>query len=273
MVDAKEVKLIISDLDGTISDSKKELDSGLPEVVRLLRSRGVFFTLASGRNDRIMKKEVETLGIHNIPYITDGGSNIYIDHKVVKTFLIDRSYTNYLLRLLAEKERPITFFYQNKRYRYLYERSKKFMFISSKLPSGEYGVTYDPSMDISEEALYKITFDSIDYPEIDSLIAEMCSACPNIEVNRTEDTFYTILSPNTSKGTSCRWICDYMGIDPDKCMCIGDNYNDLSMFEVAGVRVAMSNSDDAVKSKADIITEKDCNHNGVSDFLRDYFKL
>ena len=36
-------------------------------------------------------------------------------------------------------------------------------------------------------------------------------------------------------------------------MAFGDNYNDLSMLEAAGLGVAMGNSDDAVKARCDLV--------------------
>ena len=55
-------------------------------------------------------------------------------------------------------------------------------------------------------------------------------------------------------------------------MAFGDNGNDLSMLEMAGISVAMDNSLDDIKEKCDFVC-KDNNHNGVSSFLIDYFKL
>ena len=61
-------------------------------------------------------------------------------------------------------------------------------------------------------------------------------------------------------------------IDPSELMAFGDNGNDLSMLEMAGISVAMDNSSDDIKEKCDFVC-KDNNHNGVSSFLIDYFKL
>ena len=63
-----------------------------------------------------------------------------------------------------------------------------------------------------------------------------------------------------------------MDIDMKDVMAFGDNGNDLSMLEMAGVSVAMGNSDDEIKEKCDYVC-KDNNHDGVSSFLIGYFDL
>ena len=77
---------------------------------------------------------------------------------------------------------------------------------------------------------------------------------------------------SATKGNALRKICDLLKIDPSKLMAFGDNGNDLSMLEMAGISVAMDNSSDDIKEKCDFVC-KDNNHNGVSSFLIDYFKL
>ena len=52
----------------------------------------------------------------------------------------------------------------------------------------------------------------------------------------------------SSKGKSLAFIADYLHISLDDTMAIGDNYNDVSMFEHAYHSVAMGNSNDDIKN-------------------------
>ncbi len=78
--------------------------------------------------------------------------------------------------------------------------------------------------------------------------------------------FYDIVKRGTSKGTGIEKFCDKMNIDLVDCIAIGDNKNDLSMFEKVGMSVAMGNATDYIKSKANFITETN-DENGVANFL------
>ncbi|WP_305882033.1 HAD hydrolase family protein [Domibacillus sp. A3M-37] len=50
-------------------------------------------------------------------------------------------------------------------------------------------------------------------------------------------------------------------------MAIGDNFNDISMFQIAGTSVAMGNAPDGVKEKAMITTLKNTEH-GVARIIQ-----
>lgn len=56
------------------------------------------------------------------------------------------------------------------------------------------------------------------------------------------------------KWRGIRFLADRHGIPHDAVACIGDEINDLSMLEAAGLGVAMENAIDAAKARADRIT-------------------
>ena len=76
-----------------------------------------------------------------------------------------------------------------------------------------------------------------------------------------------IVLPGVNKGTSLRFIAEQAGIPIDHTVSAGDAENDLSMILAAGIGCAMKNADDALKAKADYVTEHDNNHAGVAEIL------
>lgn len=71
---------------------------------------------------------------------------------------------------------------------------------------------------------------------------------------------------DTSKGLGVREFCKLVGFSSRDCVAIGDDDNDLSMFEECGYKVAMDNALPEVKAMADFIT-KDNDHDGVAEFI------
>ena len=72
--------------------------------------------------------------------------------------------------------------------------------------------------------------------------------------------FINAISRSVSKGDSLRNVADYMDIDLEQIMAIGDSFNDLPVFEVAGLSVAMGNAPEDLKQLADWVAppvEKD----------------
>ncbi|HLS08780.1 HAD family hydrolase, partial [Lentibacillus sp.] len=66
-----------------------------------------------------------------------------------------------------------------------------------------------------------------------------------------------------------KFIADYFNVPLADTFAIGDNLNDISMFEIAGRGIAMENAEQEVKERAAFIT-KDHNDSGVAYALRNY---
>ncbi len=69
-----------------------------------------------------------------------------------------------------------------------------------------------------------------------------------------------------SKGLGVREFCRIMNIAPEHCVAIGDDINDLTMFEACGFKVAMANALPEVLAVADYITLSNA-EDGVADFI------
>ena len=78
------IKLIVCDLDGTLLNDRKQLDSQILPVLDALRKKHILFTLATGRNEAIARDYVDQLGIE-IPYAADNGANIYCRHRLLQS--------------------------------------------------------------------------------------------------------------------------------------------------------------------------------------------
>ena len=76
-----------------------------------------------------------------------------------------------------------------------------------------------------------------------------------------------IVSPGVNKGSSLRFIAQHSSIPIDHTISVGDAENDLSMILEAGIGCAMINADEALKAKADYVTQNDNNHGGVAEIL------
>jgi len=79
--------------------------------------------------------------------------------------------------------------------------------------------------------------------------------------------FLTILYKDADKSHGIKSVSEYMGFDMKKLTVFGDNFNDLGMFELAGISVAMANAQDGVKDAADIILPHTNDEDGVAKYL------
>ncbi|KPL08178.1 hypothetical protein AMJ86_01600, partial [bacterium SM23_57] len=63
-----------------------------------------------------------------------------------------------------------------------------------------------------------------------------------------------ILRPEAGKGEAVKRMCERFDLVAEDVMAIGDNWNDIEMFEQAGVSVAMGNASEDVKQQATHVT-------------------
>lgn len=65
--------------------------------------------------------------------------------------------------------------------------------------------------------------------------------------------FGNALSRYVSKGNALKEVVDYLGIDLSETIAVGDSYNDIGIFKVAGTKVAMGHAPESLKALADWI--------------------
>lgn len=92
------------------------------------------------------------------------------------------------------------------------------------------------------------------------------------EVNVMTSTphFIEMFPINSGKGFSVKWLCKYLNIPLENSLAAGDEMNDVSMLEAAGISIAMLNGRAFVKELADIVTESDHNNDGLVPILKQY---
>jgi len=81
-----------------------------------------------------------------------------------------------------------------------------------------------------------------------------------------EEKWFSVSNSNCSKGNALKIVSKYLNISIENTIAIGNNKNDISMFEVAGLSVAVANASDDIKSRVDYITLSN-DEDGVAVFL------
>ena len=85
----------------------------------------------------------------------------------------------------------------------------------------------------------------------------------NVEIN----------APGTSKWNGLTWLCEHLGIRPDRVMAIGDGANDADMVRHAWLGVAMRNGTDELKADAVAVTRYTNEEDGVARVLNEMIEL
>lgn len=74
---------------------------------------------------------------------------------------------------------------------------------------------------------------------------------------------FDFAAKGNNKGTRLAEYLSSLGYSSNQVIAVGDNHNDISMIELAGLGVAMKNADDTVKSHANAVCATDNNGDGL----------
>ena len=262
------IKLIASDLDGTLLDSDKHIDAGIFSLLPELKKRGIEFTTFSGRNEKLAAPFVDELNV-NVPYGVNNGGEIYYKHGRIDIEPICSDYNQKLMNLFLQYKIPFACYCSDKMIRYgasNFFKSRTDKVITDAIP-------YEEGMDFSNEKIVKVTTDVANLKELDEVKEILSNNFPELIYIEAETDVYCINSRSANKGNALEKICEHLNISLEEVMVFGDSYNDIPMLEKAGYGVAIENAEEDVKAVADAITTYDHNHQGVSTFLKEYFQL
>lgn len=81
--------------------------------------------------------------------------------------------------------------------------------------------------------------------------------------------YLEVTTQSVNKGSALQILMKYLDVDPNDVVVIGNDTNDIAMFEVAGTKIAMDNSREILKDKADFVGESNRN-DGFASSLRKY---
>lgn len=268
------IKLIVSDIDGTIISSKNEVGELTKQIVKKLKKKDILLSFASQRVHSSIVPIAEELDV-NIPVISLNGALIQDkDSKIIlNRSVIDRKYVEKALRLAEKFYLKIALCY-NDRIVYTEDNSvvKDFM--------TRFGTTYSlvDSYDDYLDNVLEIIMTGNDrgnmkeiqrrmrlpfgmYLKVKYFRSQSFHGVFNVEITRK----------GISKKTGLKILSKYLKIKNDEILVFGDWYNDKELFEFGGTNIALDNAVDELKEMADYITDKSNEDDGVGHFLQKFY--
>ena len=73
-----------------------------------------------------------------------------------------------------------------------------------------------------------------------------------------------------SKGAALKWLADYLHIDKQNVIAIGDNYNDVSMIQEAGLGVCVAGGAQDIQAISDYVTTVDYDQGAVKEVIEKF---
>ena len=268
------VRLIATDLDGTMLSSKKTVSERTRDTFRRAREQGCVYTLATGRCSTIIPHEQ----LPECDYmILDNGAEIRNRKtgEVIYAAYMAESDLLALLDKLCDYPIAMECFVDGTLLidEALYKNLIKEQFHMGLFAKGLVTIVPDLRAYL-EKGNARVTKINLLFRDLACFeeVGEKLYASSGFEVANGANTWYELTREGVSKGVALGILCDRLGIDIKDAAAFGDSMNDVSMLKVAGWSVAMGNSTKEAEEAAKYHTLTN-DEDGVADFIEKNFEL
>ena len=263
------IKLIMSDIDGTILDKNHQLDSYLIELMPLLKQRDIPFVLASARSPLGIAPISKELGITDFPIACYNGALISLGDKILSQHSIDKSEL-LLLHDFLKKEFPTVSINVYSGKDWLVNTIDEWVEIEATITGESPKVTSLADFIRDEKTLVHKLLLINNAPTIQKLKETLSTMdFPQTDFYLSKDNYLEVTHNQVSKKQALLELANYYQLSLTEIMTIGDNYNDIPMIETARLGVAMGNAPTEVKTCSNRVTDSN-DQNGVSKAIKLY---
>ena len=92
-------------------------------------------------------------------------------------------------------------------------------------------------------------------------------AIPGVAVVQGSPDNIEVTAAGVDKGSALLALADLLGIPHENTLAVGDSENDRAMLEKAGIAAVMANGMPQIKAIGSIVSEADCDHDGVAELF------
>lgn len=248
-------RMIVLDLDGTLTNSAKQITPHTRQTLIRAQQQGVKVVLASGRPTYGIapiadELELSAYGGYIMAY--NGGEIINWSNKeVIHTQVLNPEVLPYMYRQAQENGFAIVTYRDN--------------YVITETPNDEY-VQKEAILNVMQTLMVDDFLEYIDFPIPKCLIVGEADRLHQLEIKmheqlketnevyRSEPYFLELVPKGIDKAQSLAVLLDKVGIRREEVIACGDGFNDLSMIRYAGLGVAMQNAQPVVREAADFIT-------------------
>ncbi|WP_223710215.1 HAD family hydrolase [Niabella beijingensis] len=263
----QDIKLIVTDLDGSLLNDKKELSKEFWDLEKQLVEQNIVLGIASGRPHHNLLtlfgsiKDRTYFLSDNGSYVTYQGNELLVqmlDPDGVKTFVEKSRMLDRVYPVLCGKDRA-------------YMEDNEETLLRQAL---QYYQQYEIVDDLTkiEEPVLKVS--------LCDLINAETNSYPHFKQYETTykvavagERWLDFTAFDVNKGVGVKLVQEQLGIGYDQTMVFGDYMNDLEMMQVAKYSYAMKNAHPGIIAAAALVTDFDNNHNGVVRAIADVLQL
>jgi len=271
--DSLKYKMLVTDMDYTLLNKEKKVSDRNREALRRAMEKGVHMVVATGRIYTSARIYAKLLGL-DTSIIASNGALIKDASKTIFRDILSQDTVREMLRLCHKYGVYCHFFTENTIY------SEKLINVSLRYTEwnkymGEEDQVRIRIVDDGEEiveAAKSEVLKAVVFDDDDEKIQKLRDGIMEtgiVSVSQSMKHNLEVMNKGVNKGNAVRILAQMYGINREEIIAIGDNENDISMIEYAGLGIAMGNAEELLKRAADHVTG-DYQEDGVAEAIEKF---
>ncbi len=256
-------KLIVSDIDGTLITDGGPVAKETKRLVSEYQKKGGLFTVGTGRMEKAVKAIMEALDTDTPAIVYNGSSVINIKTNVaIYEAKLNDDVAKLALKIYQDHGLDAILYIDQVAY-----VAKITPAIASHIEKEEVGcVEVNDLYNFLDKAPTKILFigDEEKFSAFQNKLESKKMSPLNFICS--EHNYLELLPEGVSKGQALKILAESLEIPIEETIAIGDERNDVSMIEAAGLGVAVQNAKPELLAKANYVTQGNANK-GVEEIL------
>lgn len=262
-----EWKIVFSDIDGTVLNSKHELLASTIDAVQKLALKNIPFVLVSARMPKAMKLILDEMKV-KMPMISYGGAlvldeqnQILYDNKINK---IDTEAIISEIELLWPDDVVINYYSDDNWF--VKDENNKAVKREENITNVKASQADFKNLianNILPNKILCMTKANIS-SKIEAVLQEKF---PQLNIVRSSDILIEIMNKDVSKANGIEVLLHHLKMTPAHAIAFGDNYNDLTMLNFVGRGVVMQNAPEEIRKEVKYITKSN-NEDGIYEYLK-----
>ena len=262
-----EWKIVFSDIDGTVLNSKHEVLASTIDAVQKLALKNIPFVLVSARMPKAMKLILDEMKV-KMPMISYGGAlvldeqnHILYDNKINK---IDTEAIISEIELLWSDDVVINYYSDDNWF--VKDENNKAVKREENITNVKASQADFKNLianNILPNKILCMTKANIS-SKIEAVLQEKF---PQLNIVRSSDILIEIMNKDVSKANGIEVLLHHLKMTSAQAIAFGDNYNDLTMLNFVGRGVVMQNAPEEIRKEAKYITKSN-NEDGIYEYLK-----
>lgn len=266
-------KLLVLDLDGTLTNSKKQITPFTLATLMEAQEQGLRIVLASGRPTYGIIPLAKQLEMHRFGGFILSFNGGKIINQATNEVLYEQTLESDIIPILYKRawDAGLTILSYNGKYILTENAEDKYVKYESFLTKMKVKETDDFLRDLHLPAdKCMIVGEPEDLVPLEEKLRQEVGQ--QINVYRSEAFYLELVPKGIDKAASLARLLEKLAISPDEIVAVGDGYNDVSMIRYAGLGVAMANAQEPVKASANYVTPQTNDEDGVAWLVKKLLK-